>query len=208
MSFIPNSIAHKFHVYANIYTMPATRRFLDRARSARPSKKTRYLVVKPESKYANRNITHLAVTNSTTVLTAIAAGSGSSGGRDGRKIKLKSFEMKLQVDTALASFYRIVFYVPKNATDTLALANVYSAIENDQIWVLHDRFLYFQSTGGTPVDNSNATQSYRHSFPMGLGVEFDGDATSDFVKNPVKMLILSSTTTSVLGHTKVWYTDV
>jgi hypothetical protein len=166
------------------------------------------MVIKPESKYANRNITHIGVTNSTTVLTAIAAGSGSSGGRDGRKIKLKSFETKFQVDTSQSSFYRIIYYVPKTASDTLSLANAYSAIENDSIWVLHDRFFLFSAAGGTPVSNTNAVQTYRHSFPMGLNVEFDGDATSDFVKNPVKMLILTPGATSVLGHTKVWYTDV
>lgn len=185
--------------------MPATRRLLNRARSQRALKKTRYIIAKPESRYANRNVVHTAVNNSTTTLTAIAAGSSGSGGRDGRKIKVKSFETKLQL--ASSAFYRIVFYVPKNATDTLVLATTNSAIENAQIWVLQDTLMFsgLPNAGG---DDAAQTFSYNYSFPMGLNVEFDGDATNDWVKNPVKMLIRSSTNSDVLGHTKVWYTDV
>ena len=186
--------------------MPATKRFLARANrdygaKRRRGNNSRLVMYKPESKYANRNINHTAVTTSTLVLTAIAAGSGTSG-RDGRKIKIKSLECNFLPGGTVP--IRCIIYVPKTASDTLGLASVDAAVENDQFWILKD--FYINSNTDTALTGTQMG----HRFPMGLTVEFDGDTATDQVKNPIKMYLhnAGNNTQTINGHTKVWYTDV
>lgn len=183
--------------------MPATKRLLNRSRQDGRRTKSRLVMYQPESKYGNRNITHNNVQNSNLVLSAFAAGSGSSGGRDGRKIKVKSLSMIMeQTVSGNPDPLRVILYVPKTASDNLTISSFAGPCENSQFWIVKDVILQPNS------DNTTLAYQLSHTFPMGLNVEFDGDAGSDHVSNPIKMLISCPSNTTVTGHTKVWYTDV
>ena len=164
-----------------------------RRRNARP---IRALRSEPESKYFNNVVTHSATTDSTTILTGMAAGTGVQE-RVGRKIKTLSAMVNLDVDASLIA--RCILYVPKQADQELVLTSFYLPVDNDQFWVLKD---WYQSN-----NQNNNPQIVTHKFPMGLNCEYDGTGATALAKNPVKLLIRTSATGTVQGHTKVWYKD-
>jgi len=158
----------------------------------------RRLMPLPETKYFNNNIIHSGISESTTDLTMIAAGTAVEQ-RVGRKVKLKSLLMNFRV-TGTGGPTRCVLYVPKQANQDLSLAAIENSVDNDQFWVLRDWYV------ADNIDNNPGV--WTHTFPMGLNVEYDGTGGSSAVKNPVKLYLTSGGTTTINGHTKVWYTDV
>lgn len=147
-----------------------------------------------ETKYKNVDIIHLAVTNSTTTISDVSEGNGVST-RDGRKIMMLNCEVRMRVAGTNA---RVVIYVPKDPSLSLALTNDFDSVENDEFWVLHDR-LYTGDGAGVFAINFRLHQP--------LGIEY-AVTTGAAIKNPVKMLVQTSAASSVLGHTKLWYKDI
>lgn len=147
-----------------------------------------------ETKYKNESITHLAATTSTTTISNVSEGNGVST-RDGRKILMMSAEVRMRVG---GTNCRVVIYVPKDPSTTLALTNDWDPIDNDEYWVLHDR-LYTGDGDGVFAVNFRLHQK--------LGIEY-AVTTGAAIKNPVKMYLHSSTTSTILGHTKLWYKDI
>ena len=152
----------------------------------------------PETKYFNKAISHISTATSTNVLTAIPAGT-SVQERIGRKIKVKALSMNLRRIVDQGEI-RCVLYVPKQANQNLALASMHDPIDNDQFWVLRD---WYFSDG-----LQNNPGIWTHTFPMGLNVEYDGTGSASQIRNTVKLFMFSGGTADVVGHTKVWYTDV
>lgn len=167
----------------------------NRGRRGRSKPRPR-LMPPPETKYFNNNIIHSAISSSTTSLTLIAAGTGVEN-RIGRKIKLKSLLMNIRKEGT--GVVRAVLYVPKQANQTLSLPSLESPVDNDQFWVLRD--WYFSDT------NNNNPGVWTHVFPTGLNVEYEGTGSGAVVKNPVKLLLQTIGSSTINGHTKVWYTD-
>ena len=183
---------------APMYNRSANPRPTKRMRRSYPLQRS----YKPESKYFNNTIAKSGVVADSVNTTAIGAGS-SSEERVGRKICLKSVEYLFSTaGTTAGSPVRMILYVPKQSNQTLSLTSFADAIDNNQFWVISDR--QFNGT----IDNITHIHMYRHRFPMGLNVEYDGATSGDVVKNPVRLLIQTNdTTTDVSGHTKVWFTD-
>lgn len=172
-------------------------------RTYRPNKRMRRpyvpLYPKPETKYHNESILHNAVQNSTTLACNVEAGAGTTN-RVGRKLRIKSLEVLLRA-AAGSGPVRMVIYVPKTQSQTLTLTNPAQAIDNDQFWVVKD--------GWVQPQGNNAAEGiyYRHSFPLGLVTEYDGNTASDVIKNGIKVLLFATNSTTILGHTKIWFMD-
>lgn len=152
-----------------------------------------------ESKYKNVSISHATTTASSTTITDVAAGDGTSN-RDGRKILTTSLSLKL---TNTSGFpVRVILYVPKNPAAFLTLTNWYDALENDEVWVLHD-YMY------GPVDNGDAN-GVLINFNMArrLTVEYSDTTGTSAVRNPIKMLLATPSNSTIYGHCKLWYKDI
>lgn len=147
-----------------------------------------------ETKYKNQSISHIATTTSTTIISNVSSGD-SVEDRDGRKILMVNCEIRLRVGGSNA---RIVIYVPKDPTATLALTTDADAIDNDEYWVIFDRLFTGHGEGVFAVNLR---------IPQKLGIEFATSGGSA-IKNPVKMYLHTSSASSISGHTKMWYKDI
>lgn len=152
-----------------------------------------------ETKYKNLDVTHSTTTVSTTTLTDISAGDGSST-RDGRKIMTTSLQLML---TSGTNPMRVILYVPKNPAAFLVLTNWYDAIENDEVWVLHDK-IYTGNSDMTDANSINAQLRMNRR----LTVEYSDTGGTTAVRNPIKMLLRTPNNVTINGHTKVWYKDI
>lgn len=151
-----------------------------------------------ESKYYNAAINHTAVT-STTACSAITAGSGTEE-RDGRKIMMTGLTAQIVLNTATSGFIRVIVYVPKVSSASLSLANVYSPVENDATWVLFDRMYKFDY-------ETSLLQTINLKLSKKLVIDYE-DGSGAAVRNPVKLYIHTSGTTTGLGWTKLWFKDM
>lgn len=154
---------------------------------------------KPETKQFSAGIGHNTVQNSTQLLTNIQAGAGPQD-RVGRKIRVKSAEIALRANPGSGAI-RAVLYVPKTSTETLTLTSVAANADNDAFWIVKDWILNPQS------NNIGHGQWIRHRFPMTMLTEYDGSAAGDTVKNNLKLLLFAANSTTITGHTKVWFND-
>lgn len=178
--------------------MPATKKLLARARASkydRPYTRSIARVVRSmqETKYVNTPINHSATTTSTTVISSCGAGTSQST-RTGRKVMMNAAELRMNLGGATV---RCIVYVPKDASDFISLTNYYDAVDNDEMWVLQDLILDGQ------VDSNTFNRRLRQL----LTIEYN-DSTGNATRNPVKLYLHSSSSTTINGHTKMWYKDI
>lgn len=175
--------------------MARTKRLLRRAdRDAKRMRRT-VMYSKPETKYFNQTISETAI--STTVDTCNVPAGTDIEERIGRKIRLKSVEYMGRL--TLNDIVRVILYVPKDQGEVLSIPSTTAAVENDRFWILHDK-LY-------DPNGSSTVFQYRHTFPMGMLVEFGGPLGTDINRNGVKMLVQSGDSVARAFHTKIWYQD-
>lgn len=177
--------------------MPATKRLLGRINNENAMKRKRKSLprsIVPESKYNNKSIDTSGVTNVITACVDIGAGTNINN-RIGRKIRIKSVEYMFRVPSDVP--VRACLYVPKDPDAVLSIAGSTGSIRNEQFWTVHD--MLWEANG------SQTSGCYRHTFPLGMVVEFSG--SGDVVKNNLKLILQTDSSATFEGHTKVWYTD-
>lgn len=179
--------------------MVATKRLLAAARMDERLKRNKSVaaVVRDlsETKYVNRTIAHTTTANSTTTLSGISSGSGTSQ-RDGRKILMSALEIRWHCNSDTP--VRCVIYVPKGAPGTVLSLSAWSdPVENDEFWVLYDVI----------IDANGGTTSFNRKLRQKLTIEYS-DSTISATRNPVYMLLQTSGNTTIVGHTKLWYKDM
>lgn len=167
--------------------MPRTMKKTYRRKNAYP--------LKLESRYFNSAITHSSTTASTTAVNDVAGGTGSSD-RTGRKIACKAVEVKLSA-TDNTGVIRVVLYSPKQSGQVLALTNLNDPIENDEFWVLMDVY----------VDTINDNTTLNRLVRQALTTEFS-DTAGTIRRGELYLLCRSASTTTITGHTKLWFIDI
>jgi len=154
-----------------------------------------------ETKIYDRSINHSALGATTQPLAEISLGNDYNQ-RVGRKIDARYLHVNLLESGSTTSPTRVILYVPKNASDNLTLTNKHGAVNTSSFWVIKD--LWF--SGGTDSNLPSAIQ-FNHRFPMGMKIEWDDSTQSGITTNNLKMYIDCGASSTVTGHTKLFYKD-
>lgn len=105
---------------------------------------------------------------------------------------------------------RVIIYIPKDPSVVLSGISVSSTIDKDQYTVMKDKLypVTFANGGYSPVYK----QSFKYKGSPGMVTQYSGISSSQVVKNPVRMYIVSDASLPseqplMSGYLKVFYTD-
>lgn len=133
--------------------------------------------------------------------------------RAGNQVFVTGFYGKFVVAGAdTTNIVRMVVYIPRDPTDTLAAdtIGVTSLIDQDSYTVLYDKYITTSSAGENAKVFTVAKNFHRGS-RKGLRVIWNGVGTTDITKNFIKLYVVSDSGAvsdpCLSGHLRTYYKD-
>lgn len=131
--------------------------------------------------------------------------------RDGNQVRITGFYGKFVVTGAdSTNIVRFILYIPKDQSDSLSGIDIHSLIDQDSFTVLYDRTITTTS-GGVNQKVFTVAKNFHRGSRKGLLTQFYGTGSQDFVKNPIRMYVVSDslavTDPSLTGHLRTYFKD-
>jgi hypothetical protein len=110
-----------------------------------------------------------------------------------------------------SNIVRVIFYIPKSATDTLSGVSVQSLIDLDLYTILSDKYYAIGTNGGPNQRAFTIRMNFHRGFRTGIPVTFTGAGSTTYAKNPIRMYVVSNSGASPhptwSGNLRFFYKD-
>jgi len=191
--------------------MPVRRALFQDGRSAKRSRTninrvvTRAISARQETKFVSLSGTFLNLPIAGVNLEVNALSTGPDNGeRIGNRVR------NLRITGCLHSqglgTIRVIIYCPKNANAALSTGIRFGAVDNSDMWVLHDKCY----NPGTNQLSVNDTLAININKKLNFHTHWGSASNNDFQRNPIKIYLVSSqqgAVGSLEGHFKTYYKD-
>lgn len=199
--------------------MPGNRRY-KKKRMYRPSKALRTYVQKTisanqETKQRDLSWDAVSIQDAgrspiTAVINDLAQGD-TQNTRDGNQVRITGLYGKFVVTGAdSTNIVRFIMYIPKDQTDALSSVDIHTLIDQDSYTVLYDRTITTTS-GGVNQKVFTVAKNFHRGSRKGLLTQYYGTGSTDFVKNPIKLYVVSDSLAvsdpSLTGHLRTYFKD-
>lgn len=193
--------------------MPVRRALFQNGRSAKRSRTSinrtvsRAIAARTETKFVGLTGTFL---NLPTTGTNLEINALSTGGDNGERIgnRIRNLRLTGCLHAQGTGTIRIIIYCPKRPQASLSTGIRFGALDNSDMWVLHDKCY----NPGVIQDNApNDSFCININKKLNFHTHWGSNSNNDFQRNPIKVYLVSSNQGGIQGklegHFKTFYKD-
>lgn len=158
-----------------------------------------YRGMKSEMKHLVTNITYAGATVLTLGINTVAQGT-SSAERVGSKIKIWRIDYIIENQSSSNSV-RVTLQIP-NIVGAASALQYSGAVARDDVTLLKDTYYH----SGTSQSPRGIMQT--HKLPLGVVSKYAGAAGTTINSNQIQARITTSGAETLVGHFRIWFTDV